>query len=60
MSASHQFSNASDQASHPNAPLPLGDEFALEPAPPPRPAILLGLAFGASAGLMSALYFLIF
>lgn len=60
MSASSQFPNAHDQASHPDAPLPLGDEHALEPAPPPRPAILLGLAFGASAGLMTALYLLFF
>ncbi|WP_119422108.1 hypothetical protein [Desertibaculum subflavum] len=60
MSASTQFPEAQDQRAQANLPLQPGDDLAVEPPPPPHPAILLGLAFGASAGLLTALYLLFF
>lgn len=49
-----------DDATHPGTSPQPSVDFVHEPAPPPHPAVLLGLAFGASAGLMTALYLLFF
>lgn len=60
MPASSQIPNVSEQATN-NGPSPQWAEATdTDALPPPRTIVLLGLAFGASAGLISALYLLLF